>query len=82
MVCDVVAAPARIAALAAQWIARGWCRETVFNLKLPGANRWQEVLRCRGVIERALAQIAGRHELRMKHLYHDREEISAHLRRL
>lgn len=82
MVCDVVAAPARIAALAAQWIARGWCRETIFNLKLPGRQRWEEVLRCRAVIERALSSTSGRHELRIKHLYHDREEVTAHLRRL
>lgn len=82
MVCDVVAAPARIAALAAQWIARGWCRETIFNLKLPNANRWQEVVRCHGVIEKALADAKGDHALRMKHLYHDREEVTAHLRRM
>jgi len=82
MVCDVVAAPARIAALAAQWISRGWCRETIFNLKLPNQNRWQEILRCHGVIEKALAEEKGDHELRMKHLYHDREEVTAHLRRL
>jgi 23S rRNA (cytidine2498-2'-O)-methyltransferase len=82
MVCDVVAAPARIAALAAQWIARGWCRETIFNLKLPTRARWKEVVRCQDVIERALARASGDHELRMKHLYHDREEVTAHLRRL
>lgn len=82
MVCDVVAAPARIAALAAQWIARGWCRETIFNLKLPNRNRWQEIVRCHGVIEKALAEAQGDHALRMKHLYHDREEVTAHLRRL
>lgn len=82
MVCDVVAAPARIAALAAQWIAREWCRETIFNLKLPGADRWQEVVRCHKVIEKALAAAKGNHALRMKQLYHDREEVTAHLRRL
>jgi 23S rRNA (cytidine2498-2'-O)-methyltransferase len=82
MVCDVVAAPARIAALAAQWVERGWCRETIFNLKLPNRDRWQEVLRCQDVIERALSRSAGRHMLRMKHLYHDREEVTAHLRDL
>ena len=82
MVCDVVAAPARIAALAAQWIARGWCRETIFNLKLPTKARWSEVVRCQEVIERALERASGDHELRMKHLYHDREEVTAHLRRL
>lgn len=82
MVCDVVAAPARIAALAAQWIERGWCRETIFNLKLPNRNRWQEVLRCHGVIEKTLANVKDSHTLRIKHLYHDREEVTAHLRRL
>jgi 23S rRNA (cytidine2498-2'-O)-methyltransferase len=82
MVCDVIAAPARIAALAAQWIARGWCRETIFNLKLPTKARWSEVVRCQAVIERALERASGDHELRMKHLYHDREEVTAHLRRL
>ena len=82
MVCDVVAAPARIAALAAQWIARGWCRETIFNLKLPNKARLREVVRCEEVIERALAKVGGTHELRLKHLYHDREEVTGHLRRL
>ncbi len=82
MVCDVVAAPARIAALAAQWMARGWCRETIFNLKLPNRVRWAEVKRCQAVIERTLAKIEGPHVLRMKHLYHDRDEVTAHLRRL
>ena len=82
MVCDVVAAPARVAALAAQWIARGWCREAIFNLKLPNRDRWQEVARCHAVIEKTLAKVQDRHALRMKHLYHDREEITAHLWRL
>jgi 23S rRNA (cytidine2498-2'-O)-methyltransferase len=82
MVCDVVAAPARIAALVAQWVARRWCRETIFNLKLPTKDRWREVQRCHGVIERTLAAAEGDHALRFKHLYHDRDEISGHLRRL
>jgi len=82
MVCDVVAAPARIAALAGQWMARGWCRETIFNLKLPNKARLREVSRCEEVIERALAKTAGAHQLRLKHLYHDREEVTGHLRRL
>jgi 23S rRNA (cytidine2498-2'-O)-methyltransferase len=82
MVCDVVAAPARIAALVAQWIARRWCRETIFNLKLPGQERWREVQRCYDVIERTLAASEDQHALRLKHLYHDREEVTGHLRRL
>jgi 23S rRNA (cytidine2498-2'-O)-methyltransferase len=82
MVCDVIAAPARVAALVAQWVARRWCRETVFNLKLPNKDRWREVQRCHGVIERALASAEGDHALDFKHLYHDRDEITGHLRRL
>jgi len=82
LTCDVVAAPARVAALVAQWFARGWCREAIFNLKLPNRDRRQEVLRCHGVIEKALARVEGGHALTIKHLYHDREEVTGHLRRL
>ncbi len=82
MVCDVIAAPRRIAALVAQWVARGWCRETIFNLKMPGKDRWREVLDCHAVIERTLAHVEEPHALRIKHLYHDRDEVTGHLRRL
>jgi 23S rRNA (cytidine2498-2'-O)-methyltransferase len=75
MVCDMVESPSRIATLAARWIAQGWCSETVFNLKLPMKKRWEEVERCRGIIAGALE---GRpYRLRIKHLYHDREEVTA-----
>ncbi|HTS86298.1 MAG TPA: 23S rRNA (cytidine(2498)-2'-O)-methyltransferase RlmM [Usitatibacter sp.] len=79
MVCDMVESPSRIARLVAHWIAEGWCRETIFNLKLPMKKRWEEVLRCRGIIDEALG--GGGYFLRMKHLYHDREEITGHLAR-
>ena len=79
MVCDMVESPSRIARLVAHWIAQGWCRETIFNLKLPMKKRWEEVLRCRGIIDEALG--GGGYFLRMKHLYHDREEITGHLAR-
>lgn len=35
MVCDIVEKPARNAALLAQWITEGLCREAIVNLKLP-----------------------------------------------
>jgi 23S rRNA (cytidine2498-2'-O)-methyltransferase len=50
MVCDVVEQPSRIAKLAADWIARQWCRVTIFNLKLPMKKRYEEVVRCREII--------------------------------
>jgi 23S rRNA (cytidine2498-2'-O)-methyltransferase len=79
MVCDMVESPARIARLVAKWIAEGWCVETIFNLKLPMKKRSEEVLRCREIIDEALG---GRgYFLRMKQLFHDREEITAYLAR-
>ena len=43
MVCDMVEKPAKVAALMAQWLVNGWCRETIFNLKLPMKKRYEEV---------------------------------------
>ena len=77
MVCDMVELPARIAGLAARWIREGWCRETIFNLKLPMKNRREEVERCRAIIAEGIGEIAC--TLRMRQLYHDREEVTAHL---
>ena len=79
MVCDMVESPSRIAHLASKWIAQGWCRESIFNLKLPMKKRYEEVERCRGIIDEALG--GGGYYLRMKQLYHDREEITAILSR-
>ena len=43
MVFDMVEQPAKVAALMAQWLVNGWCRETIFNLKLPMKKRYEEV---------------------------------------
>lgn len=79
LVCDMVEQPSRIAALAADWLAEGHCRQAMFNLKLPMKKRLEETARCRDIIDERLAAagLAGR--LRIKHLYHDREEVTAYL---
>lgn len=82
LVCDMVEQPARIAALAAQWLGRGWCREAIFNLKLPMNKRYEEVKHCRAVIDRRLRADGIAAELRIKQLYHDREEVTAYLHRV
>lgn len=79
MVCDMVESPSRIATLVARWINKGWCQESIFNLKLPMKKRWEELQRCRQIIDEALG---GRgYYLRFKHLYHDREEVTGYLAR-
>jgi len=77
MVCDMVEQPRRVAARMAQWLAEGWCRQAIFNLKLPMKKRYDEVESCfailRGAVPRPL-------DLRAKQLYHDREEITVFAR--
>jgi len=78
MVCDMVEQPARIAALVADWVGSGRCRHTIFNLKLPMKKRLEALAQCKEIIHKRLAR-GGGYELRMKHLYHDREEITGYL---
>ena len=81
MVCDIVEQPSRVAALVARWIAGGHARRTIFNLKLPMKKRYDEVRRCRAIIEETLARAGVRHTLRLRQLYHDREEVTGLLLR-
>ena len=61
--------PDRIADLLAQWLDRGWCRRFVVNLKF-GRH---DPLR---VLERARALAPKCSLLRVRHLFHDREELT------
>ncbi|MEZ5460761.1 23S rRNA (cytidine(2498)-2'-O)-methyltransferase RlmM [Dokdonella sp.] len=80
MVCDMVEQPRKVAARMAEWLAGGWCRQTVFNLKLPMKKRFDEVQLCRNMIEEAVATNGKRIEWRARQLYHDREEITVFAR--
>ena len=80
MVCDMVEKPALVANLVAKWVGNRWCRECIFNLKLPMKKRYEEVELCRGRIAEKLEGLG--YELRFRHLYHDREEVTGHLRLL
>jgi 23S rRNA (cytidine2498-2'-O)-methyltransferase len=79
LVCDMVEQPSRIARLVADWAAEGAFRYAVFNLKLPMNKRYDEVRRCRGLIEERLAGKGVAHRLRFRQLYHDREEVTGFL---
>ncbi|OEO25487.1 23S rRNA (cytidine(2498)-2'-O)-methyltransferase RlmM [Pseudomonas sp. J237] len=82
MVCDIVEKPARNAALLETWIGEGLCREAVVNLKLPMRQRYIEVKRLLERIEEGLAARGVKASIACKQLYHDREEVTCHLRRL
>lgn len=81
MVCDMVEQPARIAALVADWVGGGRCRRSIFNLKLPMKKRLDEVDRCCTIIHKRMHQVTDKYTLRLRHLYHDREEITGYLAR-
>ena len=80
LACDMVTAPARVAKLVGLWGARRLFREAVFNLKLPSGRRLDAVLRSSEIVARELGRAGVAGELRFKHLYHDREEVTGHLR--
>lgn len=80
MVCDMVEQPMRIAQLVAMWFREGWTERCIFNLKLPMKKRLEEVHKCRAVIEEVLRMSGRDYELRIKQLYHDREEVTGFCR--
>jgi 23S rRNA (cytidine2498-2'-O)-methyltransferase len=80
--CDIVESPARIAQLMGEWIGGGHARRAIFNLKLPMKKRYDEVERCRDVIARALERSDVQATLRVRQLYHDREEVTGYLARV
>ena len=79
MVCDMIEQPRRIAALVADWVASGRCRYCIFNLKLPMKKRLHALQGCRELIHARMRKDALSYDLRVRHLYHDREEVTAYL---
>ena len=73
MVCDMVESPRRVAERMAIWFREDWCRQAIFNLKLPMKKRWEETRVCLEAFE----HLAHRPlVVRARQLYHDREEIT------
>jgi 23S rRNA (cytidine2498-2'-O)-methyltransferase len=81
LVCDMVEQPSRIATLMAAWLADGWAQHAIFNLKLPMKKRLAEIERCRGIVDERLGEAGVKYRLKIKQLYHDREEATAFLTR-
>ncbi|MEA9392498.1 23S rRNA (cytidine(2498)-2'-O)-methyltransferase RlmM [Acerihabitans sp. TG2] len=81
LVCDMVEKPSRVAQLATDWIVNGWCREAIINLKLPMKKRYEEVRQNLALVRDALLENGIHSEVHAKQLYHDREEVTVHIRR-
>ena len=73
MVCDMVEQPARVAVRMGDWFREGWCRQAIFNLKLPMKKRWQETRHCLDLFRDSAGLPL---DIRARQLYHDREEIT------
>lgn len=80
LVCDMIEQPQKVAKLMAKWLANGWCKEAVFNLKLPMKQRYDSVKNAHKAISEILDEQQLNFQFQAKHLYHDREEITVHLR--
>ncbi|EKE84871.1 23S rRNA (cytidine(2498)-2'-O)-methyltransferase RlmM [Idiomarina xiamenensis] len=81
LVCDMVEKPARVGELMTAWLLEGYCKEAIFNLKLPMKRRYAAVEEYLERIQHDLSEGGhGRFEINAKHLYHDREEITVHVR--
>jgi len=80
LVCDIVDKPARVSSMIIKWFGKGYCREAIFNLKLPMKQRYMEVKKCEERILKELQALGYKVEIQFKQLYHDREEVTGHLR--
>ena len=80
LVCDMIEKPARVAHLVGEWLIKGWAKESIFNLKLPMKGRYDEVLQDIENLKLFLIKNGVKFSLQAKHLYHDREEITVHIR--
>jgi 23S rRNA (cytidine2498-2'-O)-methyltransferase len=77
LVCDMAERPLHVSRLIARWFIKKNCKAAIFNLKLPMNRRYQSVVECRTLLNNELSKAGIKHSLRIKHLYHDREEVTA-----
>lgn len=71
LVADMAWRPLEAAALYGKWARRGWARHLIANIKLPMKKKAEYLLRVRDILESS-----GWTNLRVRQLYHDREEVT------
>lgn len=80
LVCDIADKPSRVTRMILLWATNRWFGEAVFNLKLPMKQRYLAIEEAKETLTSGLSAKGIKYRLRFKQLYHDREEVTAHLR--
>jgi 23S rRNA (cytidine2498-2'-O)-methyltransferase len=69
--CDMAWRPLEVAQLLAKWGRKQWAIRLVANIKLPMKDKWPTLDRVRATLEQG-----GWRNLKMRQLYHDRDEVT------
>ena len=81
LVCDMIEKPQRVGKLVCDWLINDWCQESIFNLKLPMKKRYETVVEVLDMMQHNFNEAGLDVEIQAKHLYHDREEVTVHVRK-
>jgi 23S rRNA (cytidine2498-2'-O)-methyltransferase len=74
--CDMAWRPLEVAQLLAKWARKGWATMLVANLKLPMKDKLPVLARARATLAEG-----GWKDVRVRQLYHDRDEVTLTARR-
>ncbi len=69
--CDMAWRPLEVAQMIAKWARRGWASQVISNIKLPMKDKLPMLVRVRATLEEA-----GWAHVRIRQLYHDRDEVT------
>ena len=76
VVCDMVDDPKQVLGLMRQWLHEGWCKQALFNLKLPDHKRFQNSKALLAELNLKLNGKSKQWNIKARQLYHDRREIT------
>ena len=76
LVCDMIEQPDRVARLMGDWLIKEFADHAIFNLKLPMKKRYETVVDALTLLTQRMNQAKIAFNLRARHLYHDRDEIT------
>ncbi|AXR06127.1 23S rRNA (cytidine(2498)-2'-O)-methyltransferase RlmM [Salinimonas sediminis] len=81
LVCDMIEQPDRVARLMGDWLVNRWAEHAIFNLKLPMKKRYETVTQAMADLTARLQKLDDSFVIRLRHLYHDRDEITVSILR-